>query len=140
MTEQRKRPRGRPRLIPVDGIQALRAQRPDVHTDRGVQNLAMAHQAMRILGLLPETPDAPSPPATWLVDWDGADRGRQGAIKWAILEQLGRMAYVGFGEDFLRSMATPLEQRHPSVKEGAMLLRGVRLTQLRKARASAPAP
>jgi hypothetical protein len=135
MAEAQQHRRGRPRLIPVDGIQALRAQNPDVHTDRGQQNIAMAHQAMRILGLLPKTQDA-LPPPTWLVDWDGADRGKQGAIKWAILEQLGRMAYVGFGEDFLRSMAAALEQRHPSVKDGAALLRAVRLTELRKARSA----
>ena len=46
------------------------------------------------------------------------------------------MAYARFGEGYLRSMAAALEQLHPSVNDGAMLLRAVRLTQLRKARAS----
>jgi hypothetical protein len=137
MTEQQKRPRGAPRLIPIEGLLELRTLRPDVHTDRQLQNIALANQAMRILGLMPPENSTPTP--TWLVDWEGADRGKQGAIKWAILEQLGRMALAGFGEGFIRPIAAALEQRRPSVKEGAAWLRAVRLSELRKARAAVSA-
>ena len=31
------------------------------------------------------------PPPTWLVDWASDKNGKQGAIKWCVLEELGRM-------------------------------------------------
>lgn len=68
---------------------------PQRNTDWQLQNIALANQVMRILGLLPENDDAPVLSPTWLVDWDRFDRGKQDAIKWRIREQLGRMALQG---------------------------------------------
>jgi hypothetical protein len=53
---------------------------PDIHSDRQIPNVAFAQQALRILGLAPTAHDAPLPAPTWLVDWQGAGRGKPGAI------------------------------------------------------------
>ena len=66
------------------------------------------------------------PPPNWLVDWAGRKQGKQGAIKFAILEQLGRMAYDGFPDDVIRVRADEIEQWKPTVKVGAAYLRGLR--------------
>jgi hypothetical protein len=96
-----------------------------VHTDRQLQNIAYAIRAMHILKQVPDKHDEYSP-ATWLLDWAGADRGKQGAIRWAILEQLGRMVYDGFSEDQIRELADEIEQWKPKAKIGAAYLRDLR--------------
>ena len=67
--------------MPAEGLAQLHAIYRDVHSDRQIQNIAFAQQALRILGLVPPAHDAPLPPPTWLVDWQGADRGKQGAVE-----------------------------------------------------------
>jgi hypothetical protein len=65
------------------------------------------------------------PPPNWLVDWAGRKQGKQGAIKFAILEQLGRMAYDGFPDDVIREQADEIEQWKPNTKIGAAYLRNL---------------
>jgi hypothetical protein len=125
MTEPKQR--GRPRLMPQEVLEQLRRLEPNVHTERQHQNRYLAHQAMGILGLIPESTDQ-LPPPTWLVDWQGANRGKQGAIKWAILEQLGRMSHAGLDDGSIRSFAAAIEEQRMNVKDAAARLRRVRLT------------
>src|SRR5271165_6019807 len=120
MTEPKQR--GRPRLMPQEVLEQLRRLEPNVHTERQHQNRYLAHQAMGILGLIPESTDQ-LPPPTWLVDWQGANRGKQGAIKWAILEQLGRMSGAGFDDESIRSFAAAIEEERMNVKDAAARLR-----------------
>jgi hypothetical protein len=126
--------RGRPPLIPPGYLHDLQRIDPRIHTVRGHQNKYLAHEAMEILGLMPKRgePGLEIPPATKLVDWEGAERGRQGAIKWAALEQLGRMARAGFDHEDIRSTAAALERRPSTAKEMAASLRRLRLWACRQ--------
>jgi hypothetical protein len=120
-----KRVRGRPRLVPTELMKFNRSVYPQVHTDRQHQNIFLAVEAMRILGLLPEGGDLPPP--TWLVDWEGANRGKRGAVKWSVLEQLGRMARAGFDEQDVRDYAAAIDERRLGAKDAAARLRQIRL-------------
>jgi hypothetical protein len=98
MTEA-KRGRGRPRIHDAEGLRVMRSLYPEIHTERQLQNLRFAFRALTILELMPsrngDSGAVSNPQPTWLADWDGANRGKQGAIKWSILEQVGRMADAG---------------------------------------------
>jgi hypothetical protein len=122
--------RGRPHTFPYEWMSFLRSLHSShVHTDRQLQNIAYATRAMHILKQVPDKHDEYSP-ATWLLDWAGADRGKEGAINWAILEQLGRFAYAGFPDDIIRELADDIEQWKPKAKVGAAYLRGLRRSVL----------
>ena len=127
MTGSAPKPPGRPRVVPLESLRLLRSLSPDIHTDRQHQNRAYAHTAMRILGLLPDA----GKPATWLVDWEGADRGKQGAVKWSVLEQLGRMSKLGFDDVSIRNFAAVIEEQRMNAKDAAARLRNARLHALR---------
>jgi len=75
---------------------------------------------------MPRDPNNPPTP-TWLVDWTGAERGRQGAIKWGVLEQLGRMAFAGYPDAVIRQLAAEIEIVKPTAKAAEARLRQIRL-------------
>jgi hypothetical protein len=105
-------------------MRIYREEFSDIHTDRQVQNRCFALEAIRILGQISSSDQLP--PATWLVDWAGHGQGRQSAIKWGILEQLGRMSLGGFSDDQIREVADDIEQWKPKAKIGAAHLRELR--------------
>jgi hypothetical protein len=109
----------------------FRLTEPDIQTDRQHQNRYYAHRAIQILllGLLPDSEDH-LPPPTWLVDWVRLDRGKQGAVKWSVLEQLGRMEQAGFDEHSIRAFATVIEEEKLNAKDAATRLRRARMTML----------
>jgi hypothetical protein len=122
-----KRKRGRPPLIPPDRAGIWRSLYGDiVHTDRQLQARWLATRALAVLGLQPiNGNEFPAP--TWLADWRGASRGKQGAIKWGVLEQLGRMSQAGFPDETIRDFAAALETANMSAKEAEARLRLVRI-------------
>jgi hypothetical protein len=113
--------------MPVEMVAIYRSLYPDIHTDRQRQNRYDAIRAIEILGLLPN----PIPPATWLVDWKGANKGKQGAVKWSILEQLGRMARQGYDNDTIRALAAEIGKLQLSAKDAAEQLRQMRTAKPR---------
>lgn len=125
MSEAPNRRRGRPRVLDPEILGAFRKGLP-THSERQLQTQHYAYEAMTILDLLPQAPGTPQRPPTWLVDWEGATRRKMGAVKWSILEQLGRMACSGVAVDTIRQFAHEIEKDRPSTKEGAERLRRVR--------------
>jgi hypothetical protein len=121
---------GRPRLIPP---WYERRMVPHIHTERQHQARYLAHEAMSILGLVPKSAEE-LPQPTWLVNWDGANRGKQGAVKWAVLEELGRMALAGFGADRVRKLAACPTLSRMNAKQAAATLREMRLRAVRQPR------
>jgi hypothetical protein len=115
--------RGRPKLLPEWWSRSLY---PDIHTTRQQQARYLANEAMGVLGLMPKgSPDGQPifPLPTWLVDWSGANRGKTGAVKWCVLEQLGRMSRDGWD---IHGLATELDGLGLSAKEAAARLRVIR--------------
>ncbi len=123
MSDLQQRKRGRPPSVDPQWLREFGAVWPDIHTKRGLQNKHLAFDALRALELLP---DQGQPPG-WLVDWESANRGKQGAIKWCVLEQFGRMLRADVGEHNVRRWADQLEQHRPTAKEAAARLREMRL-------------
>jgi hypothetical protein len=88
----------------------------------------LALEAISILGLMPKGEEVPSP--TWLVVWDGEKRGKQGAVKWMALAELGRMARDGIDHSSIRAYAAAIAPMGLTDKEAAARLRYVRLNHL----------
>jgi len=110
-------------------MKVYRSVEQRIHTDRQHLNRHYANRAMEILGLTPGPKwRGRIPPATWLVDWAGETYGKLGAIKWGVLEQLGRMSYAGFTDEAVRDAAAKIEKLRLTVKDAARVLRHYRLS------------
>jgi hypothetical protein len=95
---------GRPRLLDAEAMATFRSlYSGHVRTDRGLQNKYYIGQALSALGITEESPPC------WLWDAAASRVGKQGAIKWGVLEQLGRIA-VELGEDTARDIAAEVEK------------------------------
>ena len=128
--------RGRPRVFLREIVDLYKGGGVGRHrlTDRHSQNVIYAHKAMDILDLASGRGE-PLPAPTWLVDWEGAERGKQGAIKYGVLTELGRMSAAGFPDDYLRAIAERLAEIEWTVKEAEQQLREVRLRGYREGQA-----
>jgi hypothetical protein len=124
--------RGRPRKFDEFLLQAASHLSAVAKTDRQRQNLFYAQLGLEALGLAPKRNGRPPPP-NWLVDWEGANYGKLGAIKWGPLEQLGRMSEAGFANDDLRRLAAELmaiaAREKWTAKAAVRVLRGMRLRE-----------
>lgn len=137
--DQPKRPRGRPRLHDPMVMEVFRRTRQNVHTDRHRQNHHFAWEALTIIGLHPTVAyereaaagralgQGEQPPIPWLVDWEASTRGKQGAVKYGVLTELGRMSAAGFPDDYIRAMAERLAEMEWTAKEAEQRLREIRL-------------
>ena len=122
--DQPKRRRGRPRVMPPEWQAGIR-KIWGVHTDRQAQAHHYARIAMEHLELLPQSEKLPPP--TWLVDWQGAETNKIGAVKWSVLEQLGRMLEAGYSVADCRRLMAEMERLRLSAKHVATRLREIRL-------------
>jgi hypothetical protein len=111
--------RGRPRKFDPALMETIRSLHGNVHTERHRQNIAMIVGVLGILGL---REGHPPPELLWIADFAGEDQGKQGAVKWAILEQLGRIAR-DYDADTVRRLAIEVSRLRPTAKEGAAMLR-----------------
>ena len=127
--QKEKRGRGRPRVLPAETVQQLRGVYRDIQTDRQIQARTYALEALKAMDRMPK-PAGEFPPPTWLVDWAGGDRGKQGAMKWGVLEELGRMVVAGMD---IASLVWVLENqsehldRLQTAKSAQARLRAIRL-------------
>jgi hypothetical protein len=124
--QEEKRGRGRPRVITPEMMRFYRSMYPDIHTTRQIQAVDYAFDAMRAMNRMPTSDPRDFPPPTWLVDWAGGNAGKQGAIKWGVLEELGRMLAVGIDiAPIVKQLETQDHGR--TAKEAAVILRRWRL-------------
>jgi hypothetical protein len=126
MDVEDKRKRGRPPLLSAEGARMYRGvYGSTIHTSRQIQAHVYATRALIAMDRNPKSARE-YPPATWLVDWAGANRGKQGAIKWGVLEELGRMLAVGMDIAPIVNQLETLEHGM-TAKEAAAVMRRYRL-------------
>jgi hypothetical protein len=122
-----KRRRGRPRVLTGEWATAIERLRPEIKTDRGRQNFDYAYRAIRALSIGHEDrPLQGYEHLQWLVDWKRANQYRRGAVKWAILTELGRRS-TKYGDEFAIKVADRVCKEKPEVKQGAAMIRRIRL-------------
>lgn len=126
-TEKKKR--GRPPAFDPYIMQGVQMYHGALKRRSHVNEL-YKHEAISVLGLLPEKDENGergwSHPLRWLADYEAADAGKSGAIKKGILVELGRLVR-SHGEEQAREVAEWIVRQRPSVKEGAAMVRQVRL-------------
>jgi hypothetical protein len=90
-----------------------------------------AHEAITGLGLLgiryPEHGTLPQgyEHVQWLADWDAADKGKRGGVKYSILAELGRLLQVA-DHDFVLRTADCVSKGKLRTKEAVTYLRQLR--------------
>ena len=90
MEQEEKRGRGRPPLVSPEHMRQLRLLYKN-RTNRNIQGHSYAAEALHAMGRMASQNGGVRPAPTWLVDWEGADKNKQGAVKFCVLEELGRM-------------------------------------------------
>jgi hypothetical protein len=120
-----KSKRGRPPLLSPEAASRYRALYSEIHTSRQIQARACANRALIAMDRAPKSATE-FPPPTWLVDWEVANTGKQGAVKWGVLEELGRMLAAGIDiEGFVAALEA--DDHTLTAKQAAALMREFRL-------------
>jgi hypothetical protein len=125
MEQEQKRGRGRPPLVSPAHMRQLRMLYKN-RTNRNIQGHSYAAEAMQEMRCLASQNGGVYPAPTWLVDWEGADRNKQGAVKYCVLEELGRMLDAGMDiAPFVEALET--QDHGLTAKAAAAWLRAIRL-------------
>jgi hypothetical protein len=92
--QEEKRGRGRPPLVSPEHMSQLRLLYKN-RTSRSIQGHSYAAEALEEMRRSSSQNGGERPAPTWLVDWEGANKHKQGAVKYCVLEELGRMLDAG---------------------------------------------
>ena len=121
-----KNRRGRPTLFPY--LRGAPASLYTARTNRGRQDTHYALDAMKALGIMPNTkPPEGYEELWWLADWEAADQHKKSGVKWGISTELGRLLSDGYSDETVSALALRICRERPSVKEGAAWVRVRRL-------------
>ena len=134
-----KKKRGRPAFRRDMADIVVKPAYPHIKSDRHRQNILFENDAVRELKLLDfheavTSGEEPSGDASvgarfaWLADYLAAERGKRGAIKHTILTELGRLL-ESHGSKMMRAVAHRICEIKPSGKEGAAIVRRLRLNK-----------
>jgi hypothetical protein len=127
ITEAASKKRGRPRVLSeaFRSSAFIAAYYPQIHTERGRQNVKYFYRAVDALKIHPDGPGLAE--FGWLIDWESADRYRKGAIKFGILVELGRIACTHGVECAAAAARSLAAENTRTVKQGIAFLRLMRL-------------
>ena len=125
-----KNRRGRPRAFSADLMASYAWIYPDTKSERQRQNRAYANDALTALNLFPDQDGGRDAGLGWLADWAGANAGKAGSVKVAVLTELGRLLRAA-GPQAMAGMARAIcrmaGERDLRIKEAASVIRRARI-------------